>query len=213
LRYEIYPGAGELITLGAFYKYFDNPIELYFNQSGVGTSSTFNYLNADKAIGYGVELELRKKLTFIRALKNATIYSNISYIQNEVKDSKANINRPMQGQSPYVLNVGLQYDIEKAGINTTLLFNQIGRRILYVGNDQVPAIWENPRPVLDFQIAKKLMKNKGEVKLNISDILNKPAYFYHDLDNSKEFKTQKDAVAIKRNYGTTYSISFAYSIR
>jgi outer membrane receptor protein involved in Fe transport len=213
LRYEIYPGAGELITLGAFYKYFDNPIELYFNQSGVGTSSTFNYLNADKAIGYGVELELRKKLTFIRTLKNATIYSNISYIQNEVKDSKANINRPMQGQSPYVLNVGLQYDIEKAGINTTLLFNQIGRRILYVGNDQVPAIWENPRPVLDFQIAKKLMKNKGEVKLNISDILNKPAYFYHDLDNSKEFKTQKDAVAIKRNYGTTYSISFAYSIR
>lgn len=213
LRYEIYPGAGELITLGAFYKYFQNPIELYFNQSGVGTSSTFNYLNADKAIGYGVELELRKKLTFVHALKNMTVYSNISYIQNEVKDSKANINRPMQGQSPYVVNVGLQYDVEKAGLNTTLLFNQIGRRILYVGNEQVPAIWENPRPLLDFQIAKKLLKGKGEIKLNISDILNKPAYYYHDLDNSKNFKTQNDAVAIKRNYGTTYSISFGYSIK
>lgn len=213
VRYELYPGAGELITLGAFYKYFKNPIELYFNQSGVGTSSTFNYLNADKATGYGVELELRKKLTFIPALKNATIYSNISYIQNEVKDSKANINRPMQGQSPYVINVGLQYDVEKAGLNTTLLFNQIGRRILYVGNEQVPAIWENPRPLLDFQVAKKLIKGKGEVKLNISDILNKPAYFYHDLDNSKNFKTANDAVAIKRNYGTTFSISFGYSIK
>ncbi len=213
LRYEVYPGAGELITLGAFYKYFKNPIELYFNQSGVGTSSTFNYLNADKAIGYGVELELRKKLTFIRSLKNMTVYSNISYIQNEVKDSKANINRPMQGQSPYVVNVGLQYDVEKAGLNTTLLFNQIGRRILYVGNEQVPAIWENPRPLLDFQIAKKLLKGKGEVKLNISDLLNRPAYFYHDLDNSKNYKTQNDAVAIKRNYGTTYSISFGYNIK
>ena len=213
VRYELYPGAGELITLGAFYKYFKNPIELYFNQSGVGTSSTFNYLNADKAASYGIELELRKKLTFIPTLKNATIYSNISYIQNEVKDSKANINRPMQGQSPYVINVGLQYDIEKSGLNTTLLFNQIGRRILYVGNEQVPAIWENPRPLLDFQIAKKILKDKGEVKLNIADILNKPAYFYHDLDNSKNYKSNNDAVAIKRNYGTTFSISFGYNIR
>jgi TonB dependent receptor/CarboxypepD_reg-like domain/TonB-dependent Receptor Plug Domain len=213
VRYELYPGAGELITIGAFYKYFDKPIELYFNQSGVGTSSTFNYLNAEKAVGYGLELELRKKLTFIPVLKNATLYSNISYIQNEVKDSKANINRPMQGQSPYVINIGLQYDVEKAGLSTTLLFNQIGRRILYVGNEQVPAIWENPRPVLDFQIAKKLLKGKGEIKMNVSDILNKPAYFYHDLDNNKLFKSSADAMAIKRNYGTTFSLSFGYAIK
>ena len=119
----------------------------------------------------------------------------------------------MQGQSPYVINIGLQYDVEKAGLNTTLLFNQIGRRILYVGNEQVPAIWENPRPLLDFQIAKKLTNGTGEVTLNISDILNKPAYFYHDLDNSKTFKNSNDAVAIKRNYGTTFSISFGYSIK
>ncbi len=213
VRYELYPGAGELVTLGAFYKFFKNPIELYFNQSGVGTSSTFNYLNANKATGYGVELELRKKLDFIHSLKNATIYSNISYIQNAVKDNKANINRPMQGQSPYVINVGLQYDVEKAGLNTTLLFNQIGRRILYVGNEQVPAIWGNPRPLLDFQIAKKLMKGKSEVKMNISDLLNRPAYFYHDLDGSKNFKSTSDAIAIKRNYGTTFSLSFNYNIK
>ncbi|MBL0145145.1 MAG: TonB-dependent receptor [Chitinophagaceae bacterium] len=213
LRYELYPTAGELITLGVFYKYFKKPIELYFNQSGVGTSSTFNYLNAEKAIGYGIELELRKKLSFISALKNATVYSNISYIRNEVKDNTANINRPMQGQSPYVINIGLQYDVEKIGLNTTLLFNQIGRRILYVGNEQVPAIWENPRPLVDFQIAKKILKDKGEVKLNISDLLNKPAYFYHDLDNNKNFKSATDAVAIKRNYGTTFSISFGYNIK
>jgi len=213
VRYELYPGAGELITLGVFYKYFNKPIELYFNQSGVGTSSTFNYLNADKASGYGIELELRKKLDFIRLLKNVTIYSNISYIKNEVKDNKANISRPMQGQSPYVINVGLQYDVEKAGLSSTLMFNQIGRRILYVGNEQIPAIWENPRPVLDFQIAKKMLKGRGEIKMNISDILNKPAYFYHDLDGSKNFSTSSDAIAIKRNSGTTISLSVSYSIK
>jgi TonB-dependent receptor len=213
LRYEIYPRAGELITLGVFYKHFNNPIELFFNQSGVGTSSTFNYLNAEKATGYGVELEIRKKLDFNPAFKNFTLYSNISYIANKVEDSKSNINRPMQGQSPYVVNVGLQYDLDKAGLNTTLLFNQIGRRILYVGNEQVPAIWENPRPLLDFQIAKKVVKNKGEIRLSISDILNKNAYFYHDLDDNSKFKAAKDAVAINRKYGTTFSITFGYNIK
>jgi TonB-dependent receptor len=214
LRYEIYPKAGELVTLGVFYKHFSNPIELFFNQSGVGTSSTFNYLNAEKAIGYGVELELRKKLDFINpAFKNFTLYSNLSYIANKVEDSKSKINRPMQGQSPYVINVGLQYDHDKAGLNTTLLFNQIGRRILYVGNEQVPAIWENPRPLLDFQIAKKVVKNKGEIRLNIADILNRNAYFYHDLDDNSKFKVQRDAVAINRRYGTTFSLTFGYNIK
>ena len=69
LRYELYPRAGEVYTIGTFFKHFDNPIELYFNQSGVGTSNTFNYLNVDKAIGYGIEFEMRKRLDFTDALK------------------------------------------------------------------------------------------------------------------------------------------------
>lgn len=213
LRYEIYPKAGELITLGVFYKHFNNPIELFFNQSGVGTSNTFNYLNADKAIGYGVELELRKKLDFNPALKNFTVYSNLSYIANRVEDAQTKIDRPMQGQSPYVVNAGLQYDLEKIGLNSTLLFNQIGRRILYVGNEQIPAIWENPRPLLDLQIAKKVIGGKGEIRVNISDLLNRSAYFYHDLDDNSRFRVQKDAVAIKRTYGTNFNITFGYNIK
>lgn len=213
LRYEIYPRGGELFTVGLFYKQFKNPIELFFNQSGVGTSSTFNYLNADKATGYGAEIELRKKLDFLPAFKNFTAYGNLSYIVSRVKDAKANIDRPLQGQSPYVANIGLQYDVEKQGLSTTLLFNQIGRRILYVGNEQVPAIWEAPRPLVDLQIAKKVLKEKGEVKLNVSDLLNKPANFYHDLDESKNYKTGTDALAISRKYGTTISISFSYNIK
>jgi outer membrane receptor protein involved in Fe transport len=212
LRYELYPRAGEIFAVGFFYKYFKNPIELYFNQSGVATN-TFNFLNADHATGYGIELEFRKKLDFVNLLRNFTIQGNLSYIKNNVEDNITKISRPMQGQSPYLINVGLQYDIEKAGISTTLLFNEIGRRILYVGNDQVPAIWENPRPLLDFQITKKLLKNKAEIKLNVQDILNKPAYFYHDIDANSKFGKTTDAIAITRNYGTNVGISFAYTIK
>ena len=213
LRYELYPNAGELFTVGLFYKYFKNPIEVYFNQTGVGTSSTFNFLNAEQAASYGVELEVRKKLDFSSALKNFTVTGNLSYIKSDVNDSRSNIDRPMQGQSPYVINLGLQYDVEKAGLTTTLLFNQIGRRIAYVGNDQTPAIWENPRPLLDFQIAKKVLAKKGEIRLNVQDLLNKRAYFYHDLDTNSKLGKSTDAIAINRNYGTTISLTFGYAIK
>jgi hypothetical protein len=213
LRYEIYPRSGEVFTAGVFYKHFKNPIEVYFNQSGAGTSNTFNYLNAQKAEGFGLELEGRKKFDAVSALKNFTLSGNISYIFNKVTDTLTQINRPMQGQSPYLVNMMLQYDVPDAGVSATLLFNQIGRRIIYVGNDQIPAIWENPRPLLDFQIAKRILANKGELKLNVADILNKRAYFYHDLDNSDTFKRGGDAIAINRKYGTNLGLTFTYNIK
>jgi hypothetical protein len=156
---------------------------------------------------------MRKKLDFLSALKNFTFTSNLSYIYNRVKSAATSLNRPMQGQSPYLINTGLQYDLEKYGISSTLLFNEIGRRIAYVGNDQVPAIWENPRPLLDFQFAKKLLKNNAEVKLNVSDILNHKAIFYHDLNDDGRFGKTNDAMAIERKFGTTFSITFGYNFK
>ena len=209
LRYEMYPRGGELFTLGIFYKYFKNPIEAYFNV-GSGGSSTYNFINADEANSFGAELEFRKKLDFSRMLKNFTVQGNVSYIYNRVTGQSTILNRPMQGQSPYLLNAGIQYDVDKYGLATTLLFNQIGRRIVFVGGSDQPPIWENPRAVLDFQIAKKILKNKGEIKMNIADILNQKAIFYNDLNDNKKYD-KHDAFAIKRNYGTNISFSFAYN--
>jgi hypothetical protein len=213
LRYELYPRPGELFTFGAFFKHFDKPIEYYFNRTGPGTN-TFNILNTDMATAFGGELEFRKKLDFSRSLKNFTLSGNVSYIYSKVKDTTGTVDRPLQGQSPYLLNFGLQYDLEKAGFSSTILFNQIGRRILFVGNEAISDIWENPRPLLDLQVAQKVMKKKGEIRLNISDLFNKQAYFYHDLDkNSKYSKGSKDVLAISRNYGTNVSISFGYTLK
>ncbi|MBK7884511.1 MAG: hypothetical protein IPJ81_12545 [Chitinophagaceae bacterium] len=169
LRYELYPRAGELVTLGVFYKYFNNPIEYYFNRTGPATN-TFNISNTKQATALGVEFEYRKKLDIINnRFKNFTLTGNISYIYSQVKDT-VSLSRPLQGQSPYLINAGLQYDIEKIGFNSTIMFNQIGRRILFVGNEAVSDIWENPRPLVDVQLAQKILKNKGEIKLNVSDI-------------------------------------------
>jgi outer membrane receptor protein involved in Fe transport len=213
VRYEIYPRGGELITVGAFYKFFKDPIEYYFNRTGPATN-TFNINNTKEGTVYGAEFEFRKKLDFIgQGMKNFTMSGNLSYIYSRVKDTVA-LNRPLQGQSPYLINVGLQYDAEKLGFSSTLLFNQIGRRILFVGNEAVPNIWENPRPLLDLQLAQKILKKKGEIRVNISDIFNKRAYFYHDLDSNEKYSQgSKDVLAISRNYGTNYSVTFGYTIK
>ncbi|MEP7163512.1 MAG: TonB-dependent receptor [Ferruginibacter sp.] len=210
LRYELYPRGGELFTFGVFYKYFKAPIEAYFNASS-GGASTYNFLNAEEANSFGAELEFRKKLDFNDFFKNFTVQGNLSYIYNRVSGVGADEARSMQGQSPYLINAGIQYDIEKYGLNTTLLFNQIGRRIAFVGGSDQPPIWENPRPVLDFQVAKKILKNKGELKLNVADIFNKAAIFYNDLNDNKKYDKNADAFAIKRKYGTNVSISFGYN--
>jgi len=209
LRYEIYPRAGELFTVGAFYKYFKSPTELYFNNTGAGSSGTFNYISPDHANSYGGELDFRKKLDFNTSLQNFTVHGNLAYIYNRVAD----LDRPMQGQSPYLVNLGLQYDIEKTGFSSTLLFNQIGRRIYYVGGSDVPPVWEAPRALLDLQFAKKVMKTRGEFKLNISDLFNQRANFYHDLNNNGKFDSNVDALAITRKYGTNVSISFGYKLK
>ena len=119
----------------------------------------------------------------------------------------------MQGQSPYVVNASLQYDVEKYGLNTTLLFNQIGDRIFYVGGNDFPPVAEQHRPLLDFQVAKKILKNAGEIKLNVSDILDTGNLYYLDINNNRKYDKGKDALAIKRKYGSTVSFTFSYNLK
>ena len=213
LRYELYPRPGETFSIGAFYKHFDKPIEQLFN-GGSGGASTFSFQNPDKADAYGVELEIRKRLDFTEALKNFTIQGNVAYIKSKVKDAVLQLDRPLQGQSPYLFNLGLLYDQEEKGFNATILFNQIGHRLAYVGNadDGYPDIYEAGRPLLDLQLAKKILKKKGEIRLSISDLINQTRYFYQNIEGKQSFQKSGDPYRFTRNFGTTYSITFNYSI-
>ena len=210
IRYEIYPASGELLTLGAFYKNFTNPIEQIFNE-GAGGSSTFTYQNAKKATTYGIELEARKKIT-----KQFTLQANGSLIKSALRDARLNLDRPLQGQSPYLINMGLLYDIAENGFNATILFNQVGERIYLVGDVQggasTPNIYEAPRALFDFQMSKKFLENKAEIKLIISDILNQQQTFYQNNTTDSKYNPGKDAVRFQRRFGTTFGLSFNYSL-
>lgn len=220
LRYELYPRSGELVTGGLFYKHFNNPIEQFYNESGVNTFS-FTYNNAASAVSYGAEVEFRKRLDalFGEKFEPFTAFANASYIFNNVDfDIKTatgqtiKADRPMQGQSPYVINAGLSYDEEKSGLNITALYNMIGRRIFLVGNAENPNIWEAPRPLIDLQVSKKLMKDKAGIKFSITDLLNRKTNFYQDMNENGKYDAVGDYLRISRKAGTTLTLSFVYNI-
>jgi TonB-dependent receptor len=216
LRYELYNKPGEVFSAGVFYKHFNDPIEQLFNE-GIGGASTFNFQNADKAYSTGVEIEFRKNLEFITTkLKNLTFQSNVALIKSKVTDTAFKINRTLQGQSNYVINLGMLYDVPKLGLNATLLFNLIGERIFLVGDKAAgsssPDVYEAPRPLLDFQVAKKILKGKSEIKLNISDIINRTQYFYQNANSSNAFQKNTDAYRFTRRFGTTFNVSINYNL-
>ena len=43
----------------------------------------------------------------------------------------------MQGQSPYLVNAGLFYQTEKAGVMAGVLYNRIGKRIVGIGRSDM----------------------------------------------------------------------------
>jgi TonB-dependent receptor len=209
LRYELYPAAGELLTIGIFYKDFENAIEPIFNE-GSGGASTFNFQNASKAQSYGIELESRKKLN-----KHFTFQANASLINSKLKDASLGLDRPLQGQSPYLLNLGILYDVIESGFNATLLFNRVGERIYLVGDVKgsgTPNIFEAPRSIFDFQISKKFNNKKSELRFTISDILNQYQTFYQNNNSDTKYNKDNDAIRFRRKFGTTYGITFNYSL-
>lgn len=220
-RFEFYPGRGQLVTVTGFYKYFISPIERYMLPS---SENQITYNNAPYAKVYGSELEYRinigaiLKKDSVRFLNNLNLFSNLALIKSVVNVAGLNSHvadtRPLQGQSPYVINGGISYIDNKNGYSITGMVNRIGERIYIVGNDQVANRWENARTVVDLQATKSFFNNRLELRFNIKDLLHQNyVIYYKGTDRKSNAYNKKDDFAnFVRNYGSTYSfvISFRF---
>lgn len=214
LRYELYPSSNEYFTAGIFYKKFTNPIEKFYNSLGGGSGSLL-YGNTPGADGAGLEFDFRKSLSFLAKnnkksiLNNFTLFGNAAWIMNtvEFKAGSALSDRPMQGQSQYVVNGGLQYDNVASATNFTILVNKVGKRIFLVGDEtSVGNLWEIPRTLLDLQVTQQILKTKGELKLTVSDILGQRDLIYED----RAFASKPNTDRFSTRFGTNINLSFAY---
>jgi hypothetical protein len=213
LRYEMYPNPGELFSIGAFYKYIGNPIEIFLQRTTENPQLTYN--NAKQAINWGFELEFKKSLASLgvnRFLRNTSFNLNASWIRSEVQipsdPAFANLDqsRPLQGQSPYIINTGLYYFDEEKGYSVNLGYNVFGPRIFAVGDDLFPSWWEMPRHSLDLQLAKTFWR-KFEAKFNAQNILNARYWLVQDNNRDQAIGSKEDLIQSYR-IGTQYTISF-----
>jgi Outer membrane receptor proteins, mostly Fe transport len=233
LRYEYFFGKGEMISGSMFYKDFKNPIELGVPKGIAATQKVYQYKNARQANLIGAELEFRKSLSWIAKSEhsqwnNIVLFGNLAIIRSSVEVIDSLINgetnsyiRPMQGQSPYVINGGISYTHPKADFNTTVAFNRIGERIFAVGNGEIPETFEAPRNVLDLSFTKNF-KKKIELKFTISDIISNPFLYYYNVDKNyapllsrqeNKYQKGKDFDVINVRQGTNISLSVAYRLK
>jgi outer membrane receptor protein involved in Fe transport len=194
LRLEYYPGEGEFISLGAYYKNLSNAIEPYVKREG--DQERVNFSNTPGATVFGVEAEMRKSLSFLpwRWAQRFSVISNVALLKSEVqyRDSLFNLqnsdfrmfSRPLEGTASFVINAGIYYDHEEWGTKISALYNVLGQRLVLAPTSLFPAYYEMPRHVIDLTVRQRLTKYI-EVRAGVQDILNQPVRRYADYDRNE----------------------------
>lgn len=154
LRWEWYPRPAETLSLGGFYKRFQDPIEAVVQTAAV-SGSVGSFDNAASAVSWGAELELRQGLDVLAdALRDFYVTGNATVVRSrvdlsETEGSQTSTERPLQGQSPYLFNVLLGYDNPRSKTLVNLVYNVAGPRITEVGTNGIPDSYALPVHALD----------------------------------------------------------------
>ncbi|KRP27611.1 MAG: hypothetical protein ABS28_04840 [Cryomorphaceae bacterium BACL22 MAG-120619-bin32] len=199
LRYEFFGEKNEMFALSLFSKSFKDPIEIAVVSDD--TPNDFTARNNEKATVRGVEFELRKN---ILTLNNLTfnVNTNISYIsaKQTMNDDEYNSRvilaepgqvisreRELQGQSPYMINVGLLAAESEKEIEAGLYYNVQGSTLEFVGAGGVPDIYSEPFHNLDFSASKVFNGEKLTKKITFraKNILQDKTESYYVLNKEK----------------------------
>ncbi len=201
-RYEYYLPQGQMVAVSTFYKQFFKPIEMHLDP----TSGNFEimYVNGDKAVLYGSEIEVRK--TFFERFRtglNLTLVKSVVNIQPELAELRNQKTRPMVGQSPYVINAFAGYTNEEKQLDINLAFNVAGEKLLIITELQTPYIYEQPEPSLNFNFSKGVGEH-FDVNFSAENILNaeyKAVYHY---------KNEGDLYSLHYSKGRNFSFGLSY---
>ncbi|MEX1132076.1 MAG: TonB-dependent receptor [Flavobacteriales bacterium] len=219
LRWEYYPSTNEMISVAFFHKEFKDPIEtLFVPGGGSGGIKTFTFGNARFARSTGIEVEMRKSLmnmTTNPVLQRFSVLFNASLIDSEVDLGNERLGqsnqRPLQGQSPYIVNAGIYYQDTDRGLQFSLLYNVIGQRIFIIGFDAYPDIYEMPRNMLDATATVRLTK-KFDLRLAVGDIFNQANVLLQDANDDGVFDRNNDQIIQSFRPGRTYTAGLSYRL-
>ena len=206
LRYEHFGKNGDMISLTAYFKYLDSPIERI--QALQGGATLHSFQNADNGMAGGMEVEFRKQL-----MKDLRLGANISYMYTNVKlpegGAYTNKERPLQGASPILANADLTYSPrfgEERQLNLALLYNLQGSRIHAVGVSKLGDIKQQTLHTLNFSAGYDI-NSHFSLKLQVNDPLNRAVIFKQEVPSTGE------EVEVERyKKGANLEIGFSYKL-
>jgi outer membrane receptor protein involved in Fe transport len=153
-RWELFPGANQLFAASFFMKKFHSPIESTILPSNDLRQS---FINAKGARNFGIELEARQDLGRLwSSLKEFSLTSNFTMVDSniEIKPEDALIltskSRPLLGQSRILYNGAVHWARPKWHSDASLFGGYVSRRITDVGTFNLPDIYQEATPNLDF---------------------------------------------------------------
>lgn len=215
LKYECFPQPSEILSVTAFVKHIQDPIEKVW-ASGAGNVKT--YVNSKSAALYGLELEAKKGLT-----QDLSWGFNASYIHTRSKtDPKTTVvlgagetaitvttpdDKPLQGASEFLLNTDLTYKKDLLqGIQTiaTLDYSYTGKRLTAIGGNAIGNEYQRPRNGLNFILKNKIAGKYG-LNLSVKNILNAKDERYID---QRDLKQQN--LTYRYRSGVDFGLSFSY---
>jgi TonB-dependent receptor len=188
LRWEMFMGSGQLLSVSAFYKYFTDPIELV-RIPQAQTTNEFQPRNVGKSNLFGFELEVRKNLEFVgKTFKNIDFSGNFTFVRSSLKMTETEFRsrknfekvgetvedtREMAGQSPYIINAGLSYNNPRIGMEAGFFYNVKGPTLSVVGGGLFPDVYAQPFHSLNFNLNKALgSEQRAHINFHVNNILN-----------------------------------------
>ena len=165
LRFEWFARPGEIVAVSGYYKRFQNPIELTYNVQAV--NAEVQPRNLQNASVFGLELEARRALDmlpgpfrYLSAGGNLTLATSAVEILESERQRRldpSETQRPLQGQSPFVLNLDLGYETP-GGTSVGLFYNLFGSRLNFVALGLTPDVYEQARGSLDLTVRQPLVR-------------------------------------------------------
>lgn len=210
LKWDFYPSAGELISVGAFYKYIQNPI------SRVEIASAGGYLSyeniSDCATAAGVEFELRKdifKHTAGEALHKMNFGLNGAYTYTMAKVEQATDpnGSQLEGAAPFIGNADITYQFKRNdfGITGTIVCNYFSDRVYTIGTQGYKDIIEKGVPTLDIVIGGQINKHLS-LDLKMKNLINPSYQLFREASGENNEKIILNDYTKGRNFsiGLTY---------
>ncbi|NRT14129.1 hypothetical protein HNP99_000454 [Flavobacterium sp. 28A] len=226
LSWELYPTSDEILSLTAFGKLIQNPINEMYTNSSSGNITWAN--TGDNAVVAGIELELRKNIyetSDVNNLKEKLSFGfNGSYMYQDMDLSNAKVlsengfganftytNSKLSGAADFLANTDISFSKEfknDKDITATVTYAYVSDKLAVIGTSERGNLIDKSVGRLDF-IVKSNLSKKLNLGFSFKNILNPVYERFTDQSNAPLIKTA-DVVASSYKIGSNLSLSLNY---